>query len=326
MAAILAATVTVALAAGAGPVTGAAANLGAVRTDLRSLEARLGIAITRVSARRASPVNLGPIQGALGRALEQFPPVFGRAYAQTFLPLACVESQPARARTCAGALVGVLGASTASHGVRTAARSLRAAANRPGRPRPGRAEAVLIHGFPSVFGLPYSTTFASLSCIESGLIGASALARRGPSSRKVLLVSLRRVNGCAKLLAAELVPIKTGAPSTAPATPTTGGPPPPAPPTAPAPPPVPPGGAIYRDTRYSFAERAADLVSRMTLAEKVAQLRTNSAPAIPRLGVQQYTYWSEGQHGVNALGANTNTGATQAARTPRAFRPISRRP
>jgi beta-glucosidase-like glycosyl hydrolase len=66
---------------------------------------------------------------------------------------------------------------------------------------------------------------------------------------------------------------------------------------------------IYRNTHYSFGERAADLVSRMTLAEKVAQLRTNSAPAIPRLGVQQYTYWSEGQHGVNTLGANTNHGS-----------------
>ena len=60
---------------------------------------------------------------------------------------------------------------------------------------------------------------------------------------------------------------------------------------------------IYRDTRYSFAERAADLVSRMTLPEKVAQLHTNSAPAIPRLGVQKYTYWNEGQHGINRLGA-----------------------
>jgi beta-glucosidase len=73
-----------------------------------------------------------------------------------------------------------------------------------------------------------------------------------------------------------------------------------------------PSGAalpIYLDTHYSFAERAADLVSRMTLPEKVAQLRTNSAPAIPRLGVQQYTYWSEGQHGLNTLGANTNHGS-----------------
>ncbi|MGW6928941.1 glycoside hydrolase family 3 C-terminal domain-containing protein [Lentzea sp. NPDC054927] len=61
---------------------------------------------------------------------------------------------------------------------------------------------------------------------------------------------------------------------------------------------------IYRDTRYTFAERAADLVSRMTLAEKVRQLHTNNAPAIPRLGVQQYTYWSEGQHGINRLGGD----------------------
>lgn len=66
---------------------------------------------------------------------------------------------------------------------------------------------------------------------------------------------------------------------------------------------------IYLNTAYSFQERAADLVSRMSLDEKVQQLRTNSAPAIPRLGVQQYTYWSEGQHGINALFANTNPGS-----------------
>src|SRR4051794_7186278 len=66
---------------------------------------------------------------------------------------------------------------------------------------------------------------------------------------------------------------------------------------------------VYRDTHYSFAERAADLVSRMTLGEKVLQLRTNSAPAIPRLGVQQYTYWSEGQHGLNLLGGNSQPGS-----------------
>ncbi|MFI0944106.1 glycoside hydrolase family 3 C-terminal domain-containing protein [Streptomyces sp. NPDC021020] len=65
---------------------------------------------------------------------------------------------------------------------------------------------------------------------------------------------------------------------------------------------------IYLDTHYSFEERAADLVSRMTLEEKVHQLSTNNAPAIPRLGVQQYTYWSEGQHGVNRLGADTAAG------------------
>jgi beta-glucosidase-like glycosyl hydrolase len=65
---------------------------------------------------------------------------------------------------------------------------------------------------------------------------------------------------------------------------------------------------VYLDTHYSFQERAADLVSRMTLEEKVAQLSTNTAPAIPRLGVQSYTYWSEGQHGINTLGADNNSG------------------
>jgi beta-glucosidase-like glycosyl hydrolase len=80
---------------------------------------------------------------------------------------------------------------------------------------------------------------------------------------------------------------------------------------------------IYLDTHYSAEERAADLVSRMTLPEKVEQLSTNSGPAIPRLGVQQYTYWSEGQHGVNTLGAdqnnNGNGGAVRATSFPTNF-------
>ncbi len=65
---------------------------------------------------------------------------------------------------------------------------------------------------------------------------------------------------------------------------------------------------IYLDTHYSFRERAADLVSRMTLQEEVKQLHTNFAPAIPRLGVHQYFYWSEGQHGINAMFGNLHNG------------------
>jgi beta-glucosidase-like glycosyl hydrolase len=57
----------------------------------------------------------------------------------------------------------------------------------------------------------------------------------------------------------------------------------------------------YRDPSLPPAERAADLVARMTLQEKAAQLSTTNAPAIPRLGVQEYAYWSEAQHGVNAF-------------------------
>src|SRR5579883_1628445 len=44
-------------------------------------------------------------------------------------------------------------------------------------------------------------------------------------------------------------------------------------------------------------ERAADLVQRMTLEEKVSQL-VNSSRAIPRLGVPAYDWWSEALHGV----------------------------
>src|SRR4051794_7494960 len=70
-------------------------------------------------------------------------------------------------------------------------------------------------------------------------------------------------------------------------------------------------GPIYRDARYTFEERAADLVSRMTLDEKAAQLSTTNAPAIPRLGVAEYAYWSEAQHGLSAFygGDQTNPSA-----------------
>ncbi|XP_016451673.1 putative beta-D-xylosidase 7 [Nicotiana tabacum] len=47
--------------------------------------------------------------------------------------------------------------------------------------------------------------------------------------------------------------------------------------------------------------RAKDLVSRLTLDEKISQL-VNSAPAIPRLGIPAYEWWSESLHGVGAAG------------------------
>ena len=67
---------------------------------------------------------------------------------------------------------------------------------------------------------------------------------------------------------------------------------------------------IYLDTHYSFEERAADLVSRMTLDEKIQQLNSDGIAGIPRLGVQEYSYGSEGQHGVNDLGNDTDPGPT----------------
>ncbi|MCL2488502.1 MAG: glycoside hydrolase family 3 C-terminal domain-containing protein [Oscillospiraceae bacterium] len=53
----------------------------------------------------------------------------------------------------------------------------------------------------------------------------------------------------------------------------------------------------YQDTTLSFEERAADLVSRMTIQEKEKQLG-NSTPAISRLGISEYHYWKEALHGV----------------------------
>ena len=64
---------------------------------------------------------------------------------------------------------------------------------------------------------------------------------------------------------------------------------------------------IYLDTTYSFKERAADLVSRMTPEEKQSQLG-NTMPPIPRLGINKYDVWGEALHGV--LGRNNNSGMT----------------
>ena len=51
-------------------------------------------------------------------------------------------------------------------------------------------------------------------------------------------------------------------------------------------------------------ERVRDLVGRMTLAEKVGQM-VNEAPAILRLGIPEYDWWSEGLHGVGRAGIAT---------------------
>ena len=54
----------------------------------------------------------------------------------------------------------------------------------------------------------------------------------------------------------------------------------------------------------TFLERAKELVSRMTLEEKMAQMRYD-APAIERLGVPAYNWWNECLHGVARAGRAT---------------------
>lgn len=50
--------------------------------------------------------------------------------------------------------------------------------------------------------------------------------------------------------------------------------------------------------------RVNDLVSRMTLEEKISQM-INQSPAIERLGIPEYNWWSEGLHGVARAGLAT---------------------
>lgn len=60
----------------------------------------------------------------------------------------------------------------------------------------------------------------------------------------------------------------------------------------------------YKDASLSPTERAADLVSRLTLEEKVA-LMQNASPAVPRLGIKPYEWWNEALHGVGRAGLAT---------------------
>lgn len=53
----------------------------------------------------------------------------------------------------------------------------------------------------------------------------------------------------------------------------------------------------FCDTSLADDVRVKDLVSRLTLEEKVSQL-VNTAEAIPRLGIPAYQWWQEGLHGV----------------------------
>jgi beta-glucosidase len=61
----------------------------------------------------------------------------------------------------------------------------------------------------------------------------------------------------------------------------------------------------YQNPDVPFERRAADLVSRMTLEEKVSQMQ-DVAPAIDRLGIPAYNWWNEALHGVARAGLATS--------------------
>ena len=60
----------------------------------------------------------------------------------------------------------------------------------------------------------------------------------------------------------------------------------------------------YKNPNLSIEQRVNDLLSRMTLEEKVAQLG-HTAAAVSRLGIPEYNWWNEGLHGVARAGEAT---------------------
>jgi beta-glucosidase len=60
----------------------------------------------------------------------------------------------------------------------------------------------------------------------------------------------------------------------------------------------------YKDQSQPLAVRVHDLVSRLTLEEKVSLLGYRSK-AVPRLGIPAYNWWNEGLHGVARAGEAT---------------------
>ena len=57
----------------------------------------------------------------------------------------------------------------------------------------------------------------------------------------------------------------------------------------------------YQNPNLPARERAKDLCARLTLEEK-AQLMLDESPAIPRLGIKKFFWWSEALHGAANMG------------------------
>jgi beta-glucosidase len=60
----------------------------------------------------------------------------------------------------------------------------------------------------------------------------------------------------------------------------------------------------YKNPQLTVERRVNDLISRMTLEEKISQLG-HTADAVPRLGIPEYNWWNEGLHGVARAGTAT---------------------
>ncbi len=61
---------------------------------------------------------------------------------------------------------------------------------------------------------------------------------------------------------------------------------------------------VFQNSTLGIEERVADLLSKLTVEEKIAQLNYD-APAIERLGIPEYNWWNEALHGVARAGKAT---------------------
>lgn len=61
---------------------------------------------------------------------------------------------------------------------------------------------------------------------------------------------------------------------------------------------------VFNDTSLSLDKRVQDLISRLSLEEKIAQMM-NGTPEIKRLNIPAYNYWNEALHGVGRSGVAT---------------------
>ncbi|KAK9110663.1 hypothetical protein Sjap_018723 [Stephania japonica] len=70
----------------------------------------------------------------------------------------------------------------------------------------------------------------------------------------------------------------------------------------------------FCDTKLPIKNRVEDLLSRLTIDEKISQL-VNTAPPITRLGIPAYQWWSESLHGVAASGPGIRFNGTLRSAT-----------
>ena len=67
----------------------------------------------------------------------------------------------------------------------------------------------------------------------------------------------------------------------------------------------------YEDPNISAIERAKDIISHLTIEEKIAQMESG-APSIPKLGISKYNWMNEALHGIRGDHGETTTVFPQA--------------